>query len=168
MPNRRFAASVVLNSVLVMKFALLACSDGTAWMTRNRAISAIAPMMVAPAAKATEPKTRSPNLPPPFKPDFGITVDTMIEVCPERGGPTGAGEPTTLGSGLIVIELRESAVQTYEIALTAVDSFSLKESGTGMYPLSVNPSWPLPSATLRNAFTAVATSASGYFEQTTE
>jgi len=30
----------------------------------------------------------------------------MIEVCPERGGPTGAGEPTTLGSGLIVIELR--------------------------------------------------------------
>jgi hypothetical protein len=101
-------------------------------MIKNNAMSAIAPMIVAPAARATDPKIRSPHLPPPFNPDLGTTVDTIIEVCPERGGPTGSGEPTTLESGLIVILTPVIRDVDYEMALIAVVSLSLKESGTGI------------------------------------
>ena len=64
MPNRRLAGSLVLNSELVMKFALFAASEGTARTIRKNAIKAIAAMIVAPAATATDPKIRSPLLPP--------------------------------------------------------------------------------------------------------
>ena len=52
------------------------------------------------------------------------------------------------------------------MALTAVDTFDWKSSGSGMYPLSASPAWPLPIVDCRNAFTALPVSASGYFEQT--
>ena len=54
MPNRRLFASVVTNSELVMKLTLSAASDGIARISRKSAISAIAPMIVAPAAIAIE------------------------------------------------------------------------------------------------------------------
>ena len=63
-PKRRLSGSLVRNSVLVRKFAWLACSDGTALMIRNSAIRAIAPMMVAPAAVAIALNTASPQRPP--------------------------------------------------------------------------------------------------------
>ena len=70
MPKRRLSESVVRNSVLVRKFAWLACSDGIALTIRNSAIRAIAPMMVAPAAIAMDLKTVSPHRPSPcFKAD---------------------------------------------------------------------------------------------------
>ena len=169
-PNRRLSESVVLNSELVMKLALFACSDGTACTIKKSAMSAIAPMIVAPAARAREPKIRSPHRPLPRSadadfpdPGAGIAVD-IIEVCPAGGG----AEVPRLGSGVIVNVLGNSRQMTHEMALIAAASLPLKESGTGMYPLSVNPSWPLPSATVRKARTAGATSASGYFEQTSE
>ena len=173
MPNRRLSESDVLNSELVMKLALFACNDGTALMIRNSAISAIALMIVAPAANAREPKIRSPHRPPPRSPegDFpnpgepkGFPV-VIIEVCPAHGAPGGVPR---LGSGVIVMALGCHGGVTQEIAVIAVANLPLKESGTGMYPLSVNPSWPLPRDTVRKARTAGATSASGYFEQTSE
>ena len=54
MPKRRLFSSVVTNSELVMKLTLSAASDGIARINRKRPISAIAPMMVAPAASAIE------------------------------------------------------------------------------------------------------------------
>ena len=170
MPNRRLSESVVLNSELVMKLALFACSYGTACTISNSAMSAIAAMIVAPAARAREPKTLSPHRPLPRRPagDFpdpsvGIAVDT-IELCPAGRG----AEVPRLGSGVIVNALGNSRLVTHEMALIAVANLPLKESGTGMYPLSVKPSWPLPIAAVRKARVAGATSASGYFEQTTE
>ena len=64
-PNRKFVESVVLNSELVKKLILSACNDGTARISRNRPIRAIAPMIVAPAAMAIDRNTRSPQRPPP-------------------------------------------------------------------------------------------------------
>ena len=54
MPKRRLFSSVVTNSELVMKLALSAASEGTARISRKRPISAMAPMIVAPAASAIE------------------------------------------------------------------------------------------------------------------
>ena len=54
MPKRRLFSSVVTNSELVMKLTLSAASEGTARINRKRPISAIAPMIVAPAASAME------------------------------------------------------------------------------------------------------------------
>ena len=53
------------------------------------------------------------------------------------------------------------------MALTAVDNLDLNASGMGIYPLSAKPFWPGPMVACRNAFTAVPTWLSGYFEQTT-
>jgi len=59
------------------------------------------------------------------------------------------------------------AMSDHEMALTAVDNLDLNASGMGIYPLSANPFWPGPMVACRNAFTAVPTWLSGYFEQTT-
>ena len=117
--------------------ALFACSDGTALTIRNSAISAIALMIVAPAANAREPKIRSPHRPPPRSPegDFpnpgepnGFPV-VIIEVCPPHGAPGGVPR---LGSGVIVMALGCHDGVTQEIAVIAVANLPLKESGTGM------------------------------------
>jgi hypothetical protein len=61
----------------------------------------------------------------------------IIEVCPAHGAPGGVPR---LGSGVIVMVPGCHDEVTQEIAVIAVASLPLKESGTGMYPLSVNPS----------------------------
>src|SRR5258708_18080271 len=100
-PNRRLSASVVLNSVLVMKLAWLAPSDGIARISKNSAIRPIAPMMLAPAAMATDLKTRSPQRPSPLLrvgPLGGFVgisgVSTIF--CGLAGG---VAEPTEVESG---------------------------------------------------------------------
>ena len=83
MPNRRLSGSVVTNSELVMKLALLACSDGIARMIRKSAIRAIAPMIVAPAAIAIDLKTRSPHRPSPaFSPELLPGLVGIVGVSP--------------------------------------------------------------------------------------
>ena len=74
MPKRRSFSSVVTNCELVMKFAWFAASDGTARINRKRPISAITPMMVAPAATAIEWKMVSPHRRAPLRRDAGIGV----------------------------------------------------------------------------------------------
>ena len=59
-PKASLAASLVLKSALVKKFAWLARSDGTARSNRNIAISPIAITIVDPAAAATNLNSRSP------------------------------------------------------------------------------------------------------------
>ena len=107
--------------------ALFACSEGSARMIRNSAISAIAAMMVAPAAVAIDRKTRSPHCPPERSAVLGGVWGVTGAVAPDR--LNREGELTAAGSGLIVTT-RSDHVQ--EIALIAVTSLSLKASGTGM------------------------------------
>ena len=58
-------SSVVTNSELVMKLALSAASDGTARISRNSPIRAMAPMIVAPAASGNRVEDRvTPSVPP--------------------------------------------------------------------------------------------------------
>ena len=141
MPNRMFVSSDVTNSELVMKLAWLAPSDGTARMSRNSPIRAIAPMMMAPAATATEPKIRSPHrLPPGRNADPGFcTVGSMLGILGVSPIPRGLvgvdDEPTEVESGVTAIE-----DDRYEIALMASVNLALNVSGTGMYPFSCKPS----------------------------
>src|ERR1700739_2414080 len=57
------------------------------------------------------------------------------------------------------------APQIHVMALTALLNPLFHASGIGMYPLSAKPFWPAPMVLCRNAFTAVPTCESGYFEQ---
>jgi hypothetical protein len=103
-PNFRLFASVVLNSELVKKLTLFTCIDGTARISRNRPIKAIAPMIVAPAAIATALKTLSPQRPPPaFNPPPLLGSGGIFKLSPIGCGLVTPDEPTAVGSGLIVI-----------------------------------------------------------------
>ena len=106
---------------------MFACNDGTARMIRNSAINAIAAMIVAPAAVATERKIRSPQRPPERSPLIGGGGGGTGAVCPDRLDRDGV--PTAAGSPLMVMTLSGHA---QEIALIAVTSLPLNASGTGM------------------------------------
>ena len=129
MPNRRLSASVVLNSVLVRKLTWSAASDGIALTIRNSAISAMAAMIIAPAAIAIEWKMVSPRrLVPPLRDDrgwwFGRHGGDLLR---SAVGSSQVDEPTAVG---VWCQCHCEVYQ--EIALMAVVSSALNASGIGM------------------------------------
>src|SRR5690606_22674250 len=100
------SASPVLNSVLVKKFTWSAPSEGTARMSRNNAINAIEPTMIAAAATASDLKTCSARRPCP--PPCGLSGDLfgslgMDAVSPALRRLAPVDEPAEATSGLTVI-----------------------------------------------------------------
>jgi len=88
-----------------------------------------------------------------------VTVACTTGVGVFTAGPTATRCRPTRGP-------RVTTTSSHAMALTAVDSLGLNASGIGIYPLSAKPFWPALMVLCRNAFTAVPTWGSGYFEQT--
>lgn len=59
-----------------------------------------------------------------------------------------------------------SRTSIHEMELTAANSRGLNSAGMGIYPVPARSFWPAPIALCRNAFTAIPTWGSGYFEHT--
>src|SRR5690606_1827627 len=107
MPKRRLSGSVVSNSVLVKKLTVSALSEGTARISRNSAISAIAATMIAPDAVAMERNIVSARplcgaVPTPAAwsvlGSFGICA-----VSPAGSGPVDSDRSDPVTSGCTVI-----------------------------------------------------------------
>ena len=145
-PKASLSLSVVSNCALVKKFAWLARSDGIACTKRNIAISTMAITIEEPAAATTNLKSRSPRAAARSRAiSAGVVPVTSGDAV---GGPCAMLNPDHL------------------MLLTELDNLDLNEPGMGIYPLSAKPFWPGPMVACRNAFTAVPTWLSGYFEQT--
>src|SRR6202012_3037805 len=95
-------------------------NDGMARTSRKTATSTTATTMVEPAAVATDLNSRSPR--------------------PSARGVVFFRAPVSRVSFFaLVARTRPTTTSDHEMALTAVDNFGWKESGIGMYPLSVKP-----------------------------
>ena len=147
-PNASLPASVVLNSALVKKFAWFARNDGTARINRNSRDQ---------HNRDHDRRTGS----------GGDQLEQPVAApgC-ARSVRFSAGLPRPDRFSRAPLNPRVMRTSVQEMALTAVDNLDLNASGMGIYPLSAKPFWPAPMVLCRNAFTAVPTWASGYFEQT--